>query len=82
MPERRRIESAAFVLPVFGAALITPPILYVFNVHARPFGIPLEVIYFFLVWIALIAGTFQLSRVLPHSDRVRPRPRERDGGGA
>lgn len=84
MPERRRIESAAFVLPIFGAALIVPPIINVFNVEVRVFGVPLEVVYFFAVWVGLVAGAVQLSRVLPRDDRVRPplaRRDANDGGG-
>ena len=78
-PERRRIENAAFALPVFGAALIFPPIINVFNVQISLFGVPLEVYYVFGVWFLLILASFRLSRQLPRAER-RPDP-PADGSG-
>ena len=64
MVERRKLETAAFVLPVFGAFLFVPPLLGVFNVPETIFGIPIVSIYLFAVWIGLIVATFVLSRFL------------------
>ncbi|HEY8594777.1 MAG TPA: hypothetical protein VIL84_06010 [Devosiaceae bacterium] len=80
MPEHRRIENAAFALPVFGAALIFPPIINVFNVEVRLFGVPLEVYYVFGVWMLLILAAFRLSRLLPRAERPPDPPA--DGPGA
>jgi hypothetical protein len=64
MPSRRRLETAALVLPVFGALLVVPPLLGVFNVPVTIGGIPLVAIYLFSIWIGLIVATFVLSRFL------------------
>ncbi len=64
MAESRRVQTAAFILPVFGALLCVPPLLSVFNVPATVIGIPLVAIYLFSVWIGLIGITFVLSRRL------------------
>lgn len=58
----KKLANAAFFLPLFGAVVIVPPIVNVFSVEVMIFGIPLFVIYVFLVWLALIALTFTLSR--------------------
>ena len=64
MAERRRIETAALFLPIFGALLFVPPLLGVFNIPVTVFGIPIVAIYLFSIWIALILATFLLSRLL------------------
>jgi hypothetical protein len=64
MAGRRRIETAALVLPIFGALLIVPPLIGVFNLPVALFGIPLIAIYLFAVWIGLIGATAMLSRRL------------------
>lgn len=66
MPSRRKLENAAFVLPVFGAALIVPPLINVFNVPMMVGGVPVEVIYLFAVWTLMIGATAWLSRHMGH----------------
>lgn len=70
MPGGRRLENAALVLPIFGALMIVPPLLGVFNTPILVAGVPLVAIYLFSVWIALIAITAVLSR------RMRNAPNE------
>ncbi len=65
MSNRRKIENGALALPIFGAILIVPPLLNVFNVEVLIFGAPLIIIYLFSLWILLIIATFFLSRHLP-----------------
>lgn len=62
MPDRRKLENAALAVPVFGAVLMVPPLINVFDVPVTIFGAPLEVVYLFAVWIALIGITAILSR--------------------
>lgn len=69
MVNRKRLETAALVLPVFGALLVVPPLLGVFNVPVTISGIPVVAIYLFSVWIALIGATFILSRFLQRGSR-------------
>ncbi|MFA5538711.1 MAG: hypothetical protein WCZ72_08460 [Gemmobacter sp.] len=59
--EDHRRKDAAFVLPVFGVLLL-PPFVNLFTQERLIFGLPLEVVYLFTVWVALVAGALMLSR--------------------
>ena len=63
--ERRKLESAALFLTIAGTLLIMPPLAVVFQIERRILGIPSEVIYLFVAWAALIAGSWWLSKRLP-----------------
>ncbi len=62
--EPRKRVSAMLALTVFGALLLVPPLVLVFNQPISHFGVPQIVIYLFLVWLGLIVGTAWLSRTL------------------
>ena len=64
MAGQRRLETTALVLPVFGAILIVPPFLGVFNLPVTLFGMPIVAIYLFSVWTGLIVATAVISRRL------------------
>ncbi|MBV0890873.1 hypothetical protein KTN05_03300 [Paracoccus sp. Z118] len=68
----RRLRDAAFVVPVFALLLLLPPFLNLFRVGRMLFGIPLEVVYLFAIWTALVAGAFVLSRHLPRQSEIGP----------
>lgn len=74
-PDRRdegaRRRDAAFVLPLFGVILLLPPFINLFLVDWMPWGIPLEVIYLFAVWIGLVLGAWLLSRGLDPQGKGR-----------
>jgi hypothetical protein len=53
------------VLTLFGALMMVPPLVMVFNRPISHFGLPQIVIYLFIVWLLLIAGTALLSHFLP-----------------
>ena len=78
MASRRKLENAALALSVFGAVLIVPPILSIFNVQLRLFGVPVVVIYLFLVWITLVGVTRFLSGRMPEVE-ISDEPTEREG---
>lgn len=61
---RRRRRDAAAVLPLFGTLLLLPPFVNLFARNALLFGIPLEVVYLFGVWTALVLGALVVSRRL------------------
>lgn len=65
MAERRRLIASMLALAIFGALLLLPPLVYVFNQPVSHLGIPQIVIYLFGVWLLLIVGTAALSRLLP-----------------
>lgn len=70
MMDARKLQSASLFLTIFGAMLILPPLVLLFNVRARLLGVPVEVIYLFTVWIGLIAATAWFSRRLPHAPQA------------
>ncbi|MBU1175777.1 MAG: hypothetical protein KKH72_10290 [Alphaproteobacteria bacterium] len=70
MEGRRRIETGALFLPIFGALLIVPPLVGVFNVPIAIFGLPVVAIYLFAVWLGLIVATAVMSRRLDRAERT------------
>ena len=68
MADRRKLVAGMLVLALFGALLLLPPLVYVFNQPISHFGVPQIVIYLFAVWLALIIGTALLTRALPRED--------------
>lgn len=70
MADKRKLENIALALPVFGAALILPPIVSVFATDARVFGTPVIVVYLFSIWLLFIVATFVLSRRLRQNQPV------------
>lgn len=71
-----RLQTASFVLTLASAVIFLPPLVLLFLSDARPFGVPLAVLYFFLAWAVLIGLCAWLSRLLPDdppADQVGPR---------
>ena len=54
------------MIPAFAALLLMPPFLNLFAIRRLLFGIPLEVVYLFSIWAALVLCAVVLSRGLPH----------------
>jgi hypothetical protein len=73
MADRRKLEAGMLVLAVFGAMLIVPPLVYLFNRPISHFGVPQVVLYLFACWVLMIVGTAVLTHYLPKSE-------EDDGG--
>lgn len=61
---QHKLQSAALFLALFGAVLLVPPVVLIFNVPARVLGVPAEVIYLFAVWLGLVLATAWLARRL------------------
>src|SRR6218665_2670490 len=68
MATRRRVRGGMLLLTVLGAALMLPPLVYVFDQPIAHFGIPQIVFYLFALWLALITGTALLTHALPPED--------------
>lgn len=83
MPEIRKREHTALMVPIVGALLIVPPLLTLFAAPYRIFGAPLETIYLFVIWIAMIVGGVLASRPMPRAGPVDPDsgPRDKPRGG-
>jgi hypothetical protein len=75
MPAQRKLVGGMFLLVALGAALMLPPLVYVFNQPLDVFGVPLIVFYLFGVWFLLIVGTAALTRAMP-PDRSGEEPPE------
>lgn len=63
--EHRKKEEAAFIIPIAGALFLLPPLANLFNARSLLFGLPLEVLYLFFIWMLLIAGAVVVSAVMP-----------------
>jgi hypothetical protein len=75
--EAPRARDAATALPFLAAALLVPPVILIFARPAAPWGVPLIVLYLFVVWAATILAGFLLARRL----KGAPAPRAPDGEG-
>lgn len=73
MQDRHRSVGGLLVLTVLGFLLLVPPIVHLFNHDFAVLGVPQIVFYLFGVWLALIVGTWALTRHVP------PEP---SGGGS
>lgn len=69
--DRRKIESTALLVTILGAMLLTPPLTLIFQRPVRLFGVPLELIYIFVVWAGLCAAAFWLGRKLPADSTLK-----------
>lgn len=61
---QRKARDRAVILPALGLILLMPPFAGVFEVDVKLGGVPVILIYLFVVWAALILGAFRLSRRL------------------
>ena len=68
----RKTRDRALVLLIAGLALLMPPLAGVFELDAKLAGVPVTLIYLFVVWALLIAGAAALSRRLRDSDEAPP----------
>ena len=60
----RKNQDRALILPLVGVILLAPPVAGIFQLESRIGGIPVTLVYVFLVWAGLIAGAAILSRRL------------------
>jgi hypothetical protein len=62
----QKLQSAALFFTIFAAMLILPPLVLLFNVEERFLGLPAEMIYLFVAWLALVGATAWFAYRLPH----------------
>lgn len=77
--DESRHRDAAFAVPLFGTVLLLPLFINLFNRKLAIWGVPLEVIYLFTIWLGLICGAIWLSRHL-HIPDGAPHRQETDKG--
>lgn len=63
-PASQGTRDAATVLPFVAGVLLMPPLIHIFAAPVTIAGIPLIVVYVFLVWAAVIIGAYVLARRL------------------
>ena len=72
-PPRRKTLDRSIILLIVGAVLLMPPIIGISLVDSKFSGIPIPVLYVFLIWAVLIVSAAILSRPLRDNDRdVQP----------
>jgi uncharacterized membrane protein (DUF4010 family) len=59
---RDRVQEQLVAAFIFGALLLLPPLLVIFNQSVRVLGVPLLYLYLFLVWVAVIGITAAIAR--------------------
>ena len=58
------MRERMFALFLLGAVLLVPPVLSVFNIPVRFFGVPTLYLYLFAAWVVLIGlAAFVVERV-------------------
>ncbi len=71
--DRRKLLDRAIILLLVGIALLMPPLAGIFQMDFRIFGIPVTLLYLFLVWglligcAALLSGPLQRKADWHHS---------------
>ena len=60
----RKIRDRALILPLVGLALLTPPIVFIFESGAKLYGLPVTLIYLFGIWAVLILAAWRQARAL------------------
>lgn len=73
---RRKFESAALFAVIFGAMLITPPLVLLLNTRMRFLGLPTEGIYLFVVWLLLILVAAAFAHRMPHDAASDEKPED------
>jgi membrane protein implicated in regulation of membrane protease activity len=68
---RRKLIAAALFFTAFGAFAFMPPLVLLFRFDMRILGVPVETVYVFVLWVALVIGARWFSRVMP-DDRAQP----------
>ncbi|MCY1563080.1 hypothetical protein D9M68_1005660 [compost metagenome] len=65
MGDPRRLVGGALLLALFGALLMLPPLVYLFDHPITHFGIPQIVLYLFALWLLMIIGTGLITHAMP-----------------
>lgn len=74
---RRKIIGASLFFTLFGAMAILPPLILLFRFDGLIFGVPVETVYLFALWIGLVIGAALFGRILPRDEPMPPRDKSR-----
>ena len=72
----RRIRDQAKVLLLLGIVFLVSPVAAIFQIDAKLIGVPVTLIYLFVVWAAMIVGarflSHRLGQLEERDERRRP----------
>ena len=77
---RRKLVAASLFFTLFGVIAVLPPLALLFTADIRPFGVPLPIVYVFLLWAGLVLGAVWFASALP-DDAPQPGPAETGPAG-
>lgn len=69
---RRKIRDRSIALLIVGTVILMPPVIGISLTEGKIAGIPVPVLYVFVIWSALIAGAAALARPLLDTDESAP----------
>lgn len=69
---RRKIIGASLFFTLFGTMAILPPLILLFRYDGMAFGIPIETVFLFALWIFLIVGAAWFATILPRDEPSPP----------
>lgn len=67
--KNRKTRDRAFIVLLLGLVLLMPPIADIFHIEARVLGLPVTLLYLFIVWASLIIATAILARSLMNGEK-------------
>ncbi|SDH15365.1 hypothetical protein [Pelagibacterium luteolum] len=74
---RRKIIGASLFFTLFGAMAILPPLILLFRFDGLVFGVPVETVYLFALWIGLVVGAALFGVILPRDEPMPPQDKTR-----
>ncbi len=77
---RRKVRDRSIVLLLVGTVLLMPPVAGIILTEGSIGGIPLPLLYVFVVWSALIVGAAALGRALLDTDESQSSTETHDPG--
>ena len=69
---QRKLRDRSLVLAIVGTVLLIPPVADIFLINGKLFGLPIPLLYVFIVWIGLIVAAARLARPLRDGDDPGP----------
>ncbi len=67
---RRKLRDRSIALLLAGIVLLMPPVVGISLIDGKIGGVPVPLLYVFIVWAMLIAGAAALARPLRDSDKT------------
>ena len=69
---QRKLRDRSWVLAIVGTVVLMPPVAEIFLIDGKVAGLPIPLLYVFIVWIGLIVAAAKLARPLRDGDDPGP----------